>query len=193
MPDLSRWFVSTEWLADHLADTDVVIVDGSWHLPTTGRSGEAEYRVAHIPGAVFLDIDRVADTTNPLPHMLPSPDEFAESVGANGFAPTDIAVHPGTGDLYISVGGRGTRGAVYRIRYAGGDVPVSIAEVERARLAVQPRSLEWHAGLKAELLESSNAGTDPARLRARQRVAPAPGPACGASRYTPSCPHPTTH
>ena len=48
---------------------------------------------------------------------------FLESVGANGFAPTDVAVHPGTGDLYLSVGGRGTRGAVYRVRYAGRDGP----------------------------------------------------------------------
>jgi thiosulfate/3-mercaptopyruvate sulfurtransferase len=84
MDELSRWFVSTEWLTEHLADPNVVVVDGSWHLPTTGRSGEAEYRTAHIPGAVFFDIDRVADTTNPLPHMLPSPEKFAELVGALG-------------------------------------------------------------------------------------------------------------
>ena len=84
MPDLSRWFVSSEWLAAHLADADVVIIDGSWHLPTMGRSGEAEYRAAHIPGAVFFDIDAIADTSNPLPHMLPSPQKFAEMVGALG-------------------------------------------------------------------------------------------------------------
>lgn len=84
MVDLSGWFVSTEWLAEHLADPGIVIIDGSWHLPTTGRSGEADYRVAHIPGAVFFDIDKVADTSNPLPHMLPSPEKFAEMVGAMG-------------------------------------------------------------------------------------------------------------
>jgi thiosulfate/3-mercaptopyruvate sulfurtransferase len=84
MPDRSRWFASTEWLAAHLADPDVVIIDGSWHLPTMGRSGEAEYRAAHIPGAVFFDIDKIADTSNPLPHMLPSPEKFAEMVGALG-------------------------------------------------------------------------------------------------------------
>jgi thiosulfate/3-mercaptopyruvate sulfurtransferase len=84
MTDLSRWFVSTGWLAEHLADPEVVVVDGSWHLPTMGRSGELEYRAAHIPGAVFFDIDRIADTSNPLPHMLPSPGKFAEAVGAMG-------------------------------------------------------------------------------------------------------------
>ena len=72
MTDLSRWFVSTEWLDRHLGDPDVVVVDGSWHLATTGRNAEGEYRATHIPGAVFFDIDRIADTKNPLPHMLPT-------------------------------------------------------------------------------------------------------------------------
>jgi putative membrane-bound dehydrogenase-like protein len=91
---------------------------------------------------------------------------FAESVGANGFAPTDVTVHPGTGDLYLSVGGRGTRGAVYRVRYVGGVDPVSIPEAERARLVVQPRPLEWRQGLREELLEAAATGDVPARLRA---------------------------
>jgi thiosulfate/3-mercaptopyruvate sulfurtransferase len=76
------WFVSTAWLADHLGE--VTVVDGSWHLPTLGRSGRAEYDAAHIPGAVFFDIDAIADTANPLPHMLPSPEVFAREVGALG-------------------------------------------------------------------------------------------------------------
>jgi thiosulfate/3-mercaptopyruvate sulfurtransferase len=83
MTDRSRWLVSPDWLADHLNDTDVVVVDGSWHLPG-GRNARAEYDVAHIPGAVFFDIDAVADTSNPLPHMLPSAHEFAAAVGALG-------------------------------------------------------------------------------------------------------------
>ena len=57
MSDRSRWFVSTDWLAARLADPDVVVVDGSWHLPTLGRDGRKEYDAAHIPGAVFFDID----------------------------------------------------------------------------------------------------------------------------------------
>jgi len=84
MTDRTKWFVSTEWLAAHAGDPDVVVVDGSWHLPTTGRSGHKEYLDSHIPGAVFFDIDAVADTTNPLPHMLPSADAFANAVGALG-------------------------------------------------------------------------------------------------------------
>jgi thiosulfate/3-mercaptopyruvate sulfurtransferase len=84
MSDRSHWFVSTEWLAAHLGDPGVAILDGSWHLATTGRSAEAEYRAAHIPGAIFFDIDGVADTANPLPHMLPTPEAFARAVGAMG-------------------------------------------------------------------------------------------------------------
>ena len=84
MTDRTKWFVSTEWLAAHAGDPDVVVVDGSWHLPTTGRSGHKEYLDSHIPGAVFFDIDAIADTTNPLPHMLPSADAFANAVGALG-------------------------------------------------------------------------------------------------------------
>jgi thiosulfate/3-mercaptopyruvate sulfurtransferase len=82
--DRSEWFVTTDWLERHLADPDVVIIDGSWHLATTGRDARAEYDAAHIPGAVFFDIDAVADTSNPLPHMLPTSEVFAEAAGALG-------------------------------------------------------------------------------------------------------------
>jgi thiosulfate/3-mercaptopyruvate sulfurtransferase len=75
-------FASTEWLAAHLGDPEVVVVDGSWHL--AGRDARREYDEAHIPGAVFFDIDAIADTTNSLPHMLPTPEVFAAAVGALG-------------------------------------------------------------------------------------------------------------
>ncbi|MDB5452239.1 MAG: Rhodanese domain protein [Caulobacteraceae bacterium] len=69
--------VSTAWLQDHLSAPDVRIVDGSWHLPTEQRDARAEYRQAHIPGAVFFDIDEICDEQNPLPHMLPHPVKFS--------------------------------------------------------------------------------------------------------------------
>lgn len=71
------YVVSTDWLAEHLNAPDVVIVDGSWHLPTSGRDARAEYLLEHIPAALFFDIDEIADTASPLPHMLPSPEKFA--------------------------------------------------------------------------------------------------------------------
>ena len=79
-------FVSTEWLAAHLSDPDLVVLDGSWHMPNATRNAQAEYLAGHIPGAVFFDIDGVADTSTNLPHMLPAPNDFARMVGALGIS-----------------------------------------------------------------------------------------------------------
>jgi thiosulfate/3-mercaptopyruvate sulfurtransferase len=79
-------FVTTEWLAAHLDDPDVVIVDASWHMPNAARNAQAEYLAGHIPGAVFFDIDGIADTSTDLPHMLPAPADFARAVGALGIS-----------------------------------------------------------------------------------------------------------
>ncbi|MDA5194299.1 3-mercaptopyruvate sulfurtransferase [Govanella unica] len=69
--------VSTAWLADHLDAPDVRVVDGSWYLPQEERDPRAEYKAAHIPGAVFFDIDEICDSNSPYPHMLPAPEKFA--------------------------------------------------------------------------------------------------------------------
>src|SRR3954469_3603605 len=76
--------VSTEWLAAHLQDGDLKMVDCSWHMPATGRSGRDEYLAAHIPGAVFLDIDEVADKSNPAPHAMPDATGFGAAMSALG-------------------------------------------------------------------------------------------------------------
>lgn len=80
----SSEFVSTEWLAAHLGEPDLAIVDGTFLLPTEGRNARAEFAAAHIPGAVFFDIDAIADHSTNLPHMLPKPEEFAAAMGALG-------------------------------------------------------------------------------------------------------------
>ncbi len=72
--------VSTEWLAEHLNAPDVRIVDASYYLPGVDRNAKAEYRECHIPGAVFFDIDDVADDANDLPHMIPPPEKFSSRV-----------------------------------------------------------------------------------------------------------------
>jgi thiosulfate/3-mercaptopyruvate sulfurtransferase len=69
--------VSTEWLAAHLGAPDVKVADATWFLPTIERDARAEYEQAHIPGAVFFDIDDIADATSPLPHMLPDAVKFS--------------------------------------------------------------------------------------------------------------------
>lgn len=84
LPPSDSRFVTTSWLAEHLGSPGLAIVDASWHLPTAGRSARAEYTAAHIPGAVFFDIDAVADQKSGLPHMLPSEAAFGAAVGALG-------------------------------------------------------------------------------------------------------------
>jgi thiosulfate/3-mercaptopyruvate sulfurtransferase len=94
----SRWLVSTDRLAQRLGEPDVVPVDGSFYLPALKRDTAAEYLAGHIPGAVRFDIDAIADHSNPLPHMLPSAEQFARDVGALGIAETDtIVVYDGIG------------------------------------------------------------------------------------------------
>ena len=94
----SKWLKSTEWLASQAGKPGVVIVDGSFYLPTQKRDAHAEYIAGHIPGAVFFDIDAIADHSSDLPHMLPGPTQFGEAVGKLGIAETDtIVVYDGVG------------------------------------------------------------------------------------------------
>ena len=76
--------VTTEWLERELGAPDLRIVDGTMFLPGTGRDARAEYEAAHIPGAVFLDIEDVSDHSNPAPHMLPPPHKFASRMQSLG-------------------------------------------------------------------------------------------------------------
>ncbi|MEY3268996.1 MAG: 3-mercaptopyruvate sulfurtransferase [Pseudomonadota bacterium] len=76
--------VTTEWLAAELGKTDIRVIDATLFLAQHGRDARAEFESAHIPGAVFFDIDEVSDTTSPLPHMLPPPEKFASRMQALG-------------------------------------------------------------------------------------------------------------
>ena len=84
--------VSTEWLAQHLGEPDIVVVDSSWHMPASGRNGHQEYLRAHIPGARFLDIDELSDHSNPAPHMLPSAADFGAAMERLGIGRDDRIV-----------------------------------------------------------------------------------------------------
>jgi len=96
----SPWLVSTEWLAARLGLADVVAVDGSYYLPAVSRDAAREYLAGHIPGAIRFDIDAIAERSNPLPHMLPSAEQFAREVGALGIADTDTIVVYEAGPLF---------------------------------------------------------------------------------------------
>ena len=90
--------VSTDWLAERLGRSDLKILDASWYMPAQNRDAQAEYAAAHIPGATFFDIDRIADTESSLPHMLPAPADFGAAVGALGIGNEDeIVIYDGAG------------------------------------------------------------------------------------------------
>ena len=90
--------VSTEWLAAHLDAPDVRIADASWYLPQAGRNPRAEYESAHIPGAVFFDIDDLSDEKSPYPHMLAPAAKFASRMRKLGLGDGNlIVVYDGAG------------------------------------------------------------------------------------------------
>lgn len=84
--------VSTDWLAAHLDDPKVKIVDASFKMPGVLPLPKDDYLKAHIPGAVFFDVDAVSDHGNPLPHMFPGADQFGRDVGALGIGNDDTVV-----------------------------------------------------------------------------------------------------
>ncbi|WP_313577285.1 rhodanese-like domain-containing protein, partial [Brevundimonas sp.] len=82
--------ISTEALASRLGAPDLRVIDASWWLD--GRDARADFERERLPGAVFFDLDAVSDRSSPYPHMLPSPDAFAEAMGALGVAESDDIV-----------------------------------------------------------------------------------------------------
>ncbi|KAK3140194.1 hypothetical protein QOZ80_5AG0397360 [Eleusine coracana subsp. coracana] len=90
--------VSAEWLHANLRDPDVKVLDASWYMPAEQRNPLQEYQVAHIPGALFFDVDGISDKTSNLPHMLPSEKAFSAAVSALGIYNKDgIVVYDGKG------------------------------------------------------------------------------------------------
>jgi putative heme-binding domain-containing protein len=136
-------------------------------VATLGRgspTGVVCYRHAQFPAAyrggvfladwtfgriLFLDLKRTGASSTAEKWL------FLEATGENGFAPTALAVHPKTGDLFVSIGGRGTRGAVYRIRHTAGFAKLPS---DAKSQPIHPRSLEWQENLPRTLLHLGTAG-----------------------------------
>ena len=98
MADDPKTLVSTDWLAQHLKDPDLRILDASWYLPDAGRDPKAEYDAAHIPGARFFDIDDVSDARSDLPHMAPPIEKFMSRLRAMGVGDGhQVVVYDGAG------------------------------------------------------------------------------------------------
>ncbi len=98
MSDDPKTLVSTEWLAAHLKDPDLRILDASWYLPTAERDPKAEFDEKHIPGARFFDIDDISDARSDLPHMVPSIEKFMSRLRAMGVGDGhQVVVYDGSG------------------------------------------------------------------------------------------------
>jgi len=184
--------VSTQWLAEHLLQADVIVVDATMFMPNSGRDARAEYADAHIPGARFLDIDQVADHAAPTPHMLPPADQFATAMHDLGIGLGDRIVvydnsplhtaargwfmlrHYGAERVAILDGGLG------KWRAEGHPVESGAARVRAASFVANVRSGEVVA--KAEVRKGLGVPLIDARGRARfegSEADPRPGVAPG--------------
>ncbi len=95
-----KTLVSTDWLAAHINDPDLRIIDASWYLPGSGHDPKAEYEASHIPGARFFDIDEIADLRSELPHTVPPVEKFMSRMRAKGVGDGhQVVVYDGAGLL----------------------------------------------------------------------------------------------
>lgn len=96
--DDPKTLVSTDWLAAHLKDPDLRVIDASWYLPDAKRDAKAEYAAAHILGARFFDIDEITDQRSNLPHMAPPPEKFISRLRAMGIGDGhQVVIYDGSG------------------------------------------------------------------------------------------------
>ncbi|MBN9319216.1 MAG: 3-mercaptopyruvate sulfurtransferase [Caulobacterales bacterium] len=112
---MSDPMVSTEWLAARLGDETLRVIDASWFFPHENTDAQAAFEAAHIPGAAAFDIDAVADHSTDLPHMLPTPHEFAQAVGALGVSNDSTVV------VYDQIGLRSAGRLWWTFRVMGHD------------------------------------------------------------------------
>ena len=107
--------VSTDWLAERLGDPRLKVLDATWLMPGEPGDPKAAFEAGHIPGARFFDIDEVADRSTDLPHMAPSPEQFAEQIGAMGIGEKDVIV------AYDQIGLRSAPRAWWTFRLFGAE------------------------------------------------------------------------
>ena len=84
--------VNTDWLLSHLSDPNIKIIDATWHMPSSMKNAKKDFERRHIPNAVYFDIDDVSDRSNPLPHMLPSENQFSRHASELGLSNDDKIV-----------------------------------------------------------------------------------------------------
>jgi thiosulfate/3-mercaptopyruvate sulfurtransferase len=134
----SPFFVSTEWLAANLDGPGLALIDGTFYMPNEGRDAKTEYLGGHIPGAVFFDIDEIADHSSGLPHMLPEPAAFAAEMGKLGLSENSRFV------VYDATGLMGAARVWWTLRIFGAR-DVRILDGGLPRWRVEGRALETGA------------------------------------------------
>ena len=151
--------VSTEWLAAHLNDPKVKLLDATFKLPGVLPLPKDDYLAAHIPGAVYFDVDAVSDHSNPLPHMYPNAEQFGRDAGALGISNDDTVVVYDSGGwvaaprvwwMFLAFGHRDVRilnGGLKKWRAEGrkletGDVKAKPATFKASYDAKRVRSIE---------------------------------------------------
>lgn len=171
--------VSTAWLAADIGASDLKVVDASSHLAATGRNAAAEYALAHIPGALFLDLGTLVDNNAPVETTLPDADQFAERMRSLGIGPEDrIVLYDdsankssarawymfrlfGLANLAVLDGGLGKWKAEGRQLAAGVDTPqrgdFALAEPDRGRLRSKADVLANIAAAREQLLDARSA------------------------------------
>src|SRR5687767_12459162 len=143
MPHDNPTLVTTAWLAENLGRSDLRVVDASWYLPTSGRDAAREFADAHIPGAVFFDLDASSDHATPLPHMLPSAGAFEARMSELGI---------GSGDTIVVYDGSGVNLSAPRVWWMCrifGHERVSLLDGGLAKWKAEGRPLESRAGARA--------------------------------------------
>jgi thiosulfate/3-mercaptopyruvate sulfurtransferase len=161
MPSTDDPLVTTDWLATHLDDPKVKIVDATFKLPGVLPLPKDDYLAAHIPGAVFFDVDAVSDHSNPLPHMFPTAEQFGRDVGALGIGNGDIVV------LYDS-GGWVAAPRVWWMFLCYGHRDVRIVDGGLKKWRAEGRSVE--SGEVKAKPTAFKAGYDARRVRSIQQM-----------------------
>jgi thiosulfate/3-mercaptopyruvate sulfurtransferase len=147
--------VTPAWLAERLGSPTIKALDGSFYLPGSGQDARAEFHDCHIPGAQFFDIDGICDQQSPLPHMLPSPQEFAKAMESLGISSDDWIV------AYDGIGSFAAARVWWTFRVFGHD-RVSILDGGLARWLSERCPVESSAG-NIQTVEPASSSVDPSR------------------------------
>ncbi len=161
LEDATDCLVSTAWLAEHLSEPDLRIVDATYYLPNEERNARQEYEAEHIPGALFFDIDEVKDPKSPLPHMLPPPEIFASKLRRMGI---------GDGHRVVVYDRRGMMSSprVWWSLKAYGHREAAVLDGGLAKWKAEGRPLDDHPVVPAE--RHFTARLDSTRLRDKAQV-----------------------